>query len=341
VNALLAEIALRKSELNNPQISTIYFGGGTPSQLGIEELERIFTAIYSDFNISSDCEITLEANPDDLNDEYLKNLKQTPINRLSIGIQSSDDTILKLMRRRHTASEGISSVNLAFKHGYENISIDMIYGINGLSDSNWKTSLEKVLELPIHHLSAYHLGIEEGTLLFRKLKEGKINKIDENTSFSQYCTLVNVSQRKGFEQYEISNFAKQGKISKHNSSYWNRTEYLGFGPSAHSLIGNKRKINPADLGTYIKHCNAKELFYETEILSETDIINETIMLGLRTEKGISLSHFLNDFGSSEYNHLLIKTGHLNPDYYSTTNDYLKLTRSGMFVSDTIISRLFK
>jgi oxygen-independent coproporphyrinogen III oxidase len=341
VNALIKEIELRKDELNGQKIKTIYFGGGTPSQLNINELERIFQKFYSGFNISDDCEISFEANPDDLSIEYLQNLKQTPVNRLSIGIQSIDDKILKMMRRRHNAAEGICAVEKSLKAGFENISIDLIYGIESLLGQQWENELKNVLQIPVTHLSAYHLGIEEGTLLYRKLKEGKIGKIDEKSSFRQYEILLETTQKYGFEQYEISNFAKDNKISKHNSAYWNRTEYLGLGPSAHSFTGNKRIINSPDVKKYINNCSAGLLQFETDILSVKDILNETIMLGLRTVKGINLMLFLKDFSAEEYNYLLTQTATLNPDYYKIADEHLCLTPAGMFVSDNIISTLFR
>lgn len=340
VKALIKEIELRKDELKDQKTETIYFGGGTPSQLNISELDIIFKKLYSVFNITGDCEISFEANPDDLDVEYLKNLKQTPVNRLSIGIQSIDDRILKIMRRRHNAADGIGAVENSLKTGFENISIDMIYGIESLSEKQWKNDLKNVLQLPVTHLSAYHLGIEEGTLLYRKLKEGKIKKIDEKYSFRQYEILLETTREYGFEQYEISNFAKDNKISKHNSAYWNRTEYLGIGPSAHSFIGDKRIINPPDVKKYIINCDNGLLQSETDTLSGTDILNETIMLGLRTVKGVNLISFLEKFGYEEHYSLLKKTESLNPDYYKISDNYLYLTSAGMFVSDNIISTLF-
>ncbi len=341
IRALLLEIELRKDELPNEKVSSIYFGGGTPSQLSTSNINRILQKLHSVFSVSHDCELTLEANPDDLNDAYLNELKQTSVNRLSIGIQSFDDSILKMMRRRHNALEGINSVKKSFDAGFENISIDLIYGIDGMSDQYWEKQIVEATSLPVLHLSAYHLGIEEGTLLYRKLKDGQIQKIDEKSSFVQYKILIETARKFGFEQYEISNFAKDNKISRHNSSYWNRTPYLGFGPSAHSLIGNTRIINPPNVKEYIKAFNILKPVFETDVLSETDIINETIMLGLRTVKGVNLTDFLNNFGPNEYNFLLVKTGKLNPDYYKIASDYLSLTPAGMFVSDSIISILFK
>lgn len=341
LQALNTEINLRKNEIGNQKIKSVYFGGGTPSLLDVANLNLIFEQLYSTFSISDNCEITLEANPDDLSPDYLKNLLMTPINRLSIGIQSNNDSILKMMRRRHNATQGTESVLRAVEAGFKNISIDLIYGIDGMSEIEWQKELNSLLILPVDHLSAYHLGIEEGTLLYRKLKEGKIQKIDENISFRQYEILIEMAKENGFLQYEISNFAKDNKISRHNSAYWTRTEYLGFGPSAHSLIGDKRIINKSDIKSYIADCFSGKLNYEIDNLSSTDIINETIMLGLRTVAGIQLADFRLKFGEVEYESLISKAEKLNPKHYVLNDFHLRLTNSGMFISDSIISNLFK
>jgi len=341
LQALHTEINLRKKEIGSHEIKSIYFGGGTPSLLDIANLNQIFDQLYSTFSISDNCEITLEANPDDLSPDYLKNLLLTPVNRLSIGIQSNNDSILKMMRRRHNATQGTESVLRAVEAGFKNISIDLIYGIDGMSEIEWQKELASLLILPVDHLSAYHLGIEEGTLLYRKLKEGKIRKIDENVSFRQYETLIEKAKENGFLQYEISNFAKDIKISRHNSAYWNRTEYLGLGPSAHSLIGGNRIINKSDIKSYIHDCFSGKLNYEIDNLTQTDIINETIMLGLRTVTGIDLANFRLKFGEVEYKSLMSKAEKLNPEHSVLNDQHLRLTNSGMFISDSIISNLFK
>lgn len=341
LEALKTEITLRKDELKNNKIETIYFGGGTPSLLKIDKLREIFELLYGTFDITNNCEITLEANPDDLNKDYLHKLKESSINRLSIGLQSFNNDTLKMMHRRHTAEVGISSVISSAEAGFDNISIDLIYGIEGMTENDWSEELERALTLPVSHLSAYHLGIEEGTLLHRKLTNGEVKKTDEYVSFNQYLILLETSSKYGFNQYEISNFAKDGRISAHNSAYWNRSEYLGFGPSAHSLIEKIRTVNSPDIKAYIENYKINKRICESDILTETDILNETIMLELRTVKGICLSDFMKTFGHEEYNLLLIKAAHLNPEHYKIADEHLTLTPTGMFVSDGIISSLFK
>lgn len=217
IDALKSEFIYRSQQYKFEKFKTLYFGGGTPSQLSISELNKIFVLLFSNFTFSDNCEITLEANPDDLSLEYLKQLKQLPVNRLSIGIQSLNNDTLKMMRRRHSSEQAIKSVYNAAELGFNNISADIIYGVEGKSTAELTSQLTSMLSLPLTHLSAYHLGIEKGTLLYRQYKEGKIAKIDDEQSFNQYLALIETAAKNGFKQYEISNFAKNKKISKHNS----------------------------------------------------------------------------------------------------------------------------
>ena len=341
ISALKNEIGQRKSLFNGKEVKTVYFGGGTPSLLNSSQVAEIINYLDISFNIDKNAEISFEANPEDLTKEYLIDLKSFGINRLSIGLQSIDDNTLKLMRRRHDSETAINSVILANSAGFADISIDLIYGIIGLRTNDWEKQITVGLGLPITHLSAYHLGIEQGTLLGRWQKEGKFQKMDENESFLQYVTLVETAEKVGFMQYEISNFAKQGKESKHNSSYWRRDEYLGFGPSAHSLVGNKRIINKAEVRDYIFAVKNNELYSESEMLSPDDILNETIMLELRTSRGLNLEKFKFDFGIGEFVDLEQKIRLLNSKFYFIEDNYLRLTDSGLFVSDDIICTLFK
>jgi len=338
---LLREIELRKNEIDNKTIETIYFGGGTPSILRVAVVNAIIEQIIKYYKISGSAEISFEANPEDLNKLYLTELKKSGINRLSIGLQSTDDETLKMMRRRHNVVEAINSVYNAFETGFENISVDFIYGIEGISYESFVNQLRKIVNLPVKHISAYHLSVEKGTLLYRKLNEGRFAIMNETSSYDQYCKLLDITSEKGFFQYEISNFAKNGFISRHNSSYWTRKEYLGFGPSAHSFVKNVRTSNYADVTDYIKSMNKGEYSQNTDLLTRDDIINESIMLGLRTVKGIDLIQFQNLFGLQEYNSLLEKLKIINKKSYVISNGFLKLSRNGMFVSDNIISKLFK
>lgn len=341
LQALKSEFTYRSPQYRFETFNTLYIGGGTPSLLNISELETILKLLFSNFTFSKDCEITLETNPDDLSIEYLMQLKQLGVNRLSIGIQSLNDNTLKMMRRRHNADQAIKSVYNAAEAGFNNISTDIIYGIEGLSIAELKLQIKTMLSMPITHLSAYHLGIEKGTLLYRQQKDGKINKIDDEQSFNQYLTLIETTAKNGFEQYEISNFAKNEMISQHNSSYWKRTPYLGFGPSAHSFTGIQRFYNTSDVKKYISEGKNNIFTPEIETLSTNDIINETIMLELRTTKGIYLDKYLDNFGKEEYDNLFEKIRNINGNYYIINNNCLSLTLAGMFVSDNICETLFK
>lgn len=340
LKALKTEIKHRAQFYNDCVFTSIYFGGGTPSLFDASSIGEIIETLYKNYKIANEAEITLEANPDDLNSEYLKSIKHLNINRLSIGIQSLDNNILKLMRRRHNSDTAIKSVFDAANAGFENISTDIIYGIDGLSTMDLSLQMEKILTLPIQHLSAYHLGIEPGTLLFKQLRDKKIQKIKEEESFEHFTTVINTASYFGFEQYEISNFSKDGKISKHNSAYWNRSVYAGFGPSAHSFDVDKRAYNTSDVKKYIQESLNSAFSPEVELLNLKNIINETIMLGLRTNKGINLDMFLKDFGSDYYNHLLVKSGYLNKNFYIIENGFLSLSTQGLFVSDNICTELF-
>ncbi len=303
-NALKKEIAFRSNQLTDRHIRTIYFGGGTPSMLEIGKIEGILSEIYNNYTVDSNAEITLEANPENLNAEYLHQLRQIGINRLSIGIQSFDDATLKFLKRRHTAKEAIESVLTAQKCGFGNISIDLIYGITGIDNKMWEKQLDTAFSLPISHLSCYCLGIEDNTLLHR--------------------------------YYEISNASKPNMRSQHNSSYWNRTEYLGLGPGAHSYYNGIRAWNIANVKEYIKGISEGNICLTTETLSETDIFEETIMLGLRTSEGINLREIEQRFGREKVAEIRTAISNLQPDLYRFDGNRFSLTPKGMFVSDSII-----
>ncbi|MDD4149905.1 MAG: radical SAM family heme chaperone HemW [Bacteroidales bacterium] len=340
ISALLKEIEIRKDHLSDKNIETIYFGGGTPSQLDVRDIEIIINELTKHYRIEPTAEISFEANPDDLNINYLQELKYIGINRLSIGLQSLDDDILKFLRRRHTAEVAIESVENANKYGFDNISVDLIYGIPGLSEKMWQETLHKTFKLPIEHLSAYHLGIEKNTLMYRQLKENKFQIIEEESSYRQYCDLLVISSSYGINQYEISNLAKSKYKSKHNSSYWQRTEYLGFGPSAHSYYQNQRAFNVSDINLYCEKIIRSEEHYQTEILSITDQMNETIMLSLRTVEGLNIENFENNFGEKQTNRLKSNLKSIESSNYNLEDGFIRLTPKGMFVSDDIISELF-
>lgn len=334
--ALHSEIEQRKQIFSGKTINTIYFGGGTPSMLEIGAIDGIISSIRKNYTIDSNAEITLEANPENLNAEYLRELRQIGINRLSIGIQSFDDATLKFLKRRHSASEAIESVETAAKCGFDNISIDLIYGISGLSDEQWQKELETAFSLPITHLSCYCLGIEEKTLLHKYLCENKYTPSDEETCLRQFLAFDSLSAEHGFDHYEISNAGKPGKHSRHNSSYWDRSEYLGFGPGAHSYYGNSRSWNIANVKEYIECISKEEPYSTSENLSPADILEENIMLGLRTAQGIKLSEIETVFDKESADRIRNAISKLQPELYNLDGDNLKLTPKGMFVSDSII-----
>ena len=339
IEALLREIEHKKLQLADNKIRTIYFGGGTPSQLNPKDIVLILDEIRKNYNIKHLEEITFEANPEDLNVDYLQALIDAGINRLSIGIQSLDDELLKFLRRRHSAKDAVLSVENARKVGFKNISIDLIYGIPGLSNQLWNNTLHSALDIGVEHFSAYHLGIEPKTLLYKQLTQGDFNVLDDDISFRQYCDLVEISGQRGVLQYEISNFAKTGFMSKHNSSYWNRTEYLGFGPSAHSFYDNKRSYNIASISEYCEKVVSNKDYFETETLTKSNVLNEIIMLSLRTVEGLNLSSIEKSFGSEHSNLIKSSLSKINTAFFQFDNNTIRLSSQGMFVSDDIIERL--
>ncbi len=337
INALLLEIDRKSYLLKDRTIKTIYFGGGTPSIVPAKQIEQILSKLYSNFQIGTTPEISFEANPDDLSKEYLNQLHSLGINRLSVGIQSLDNDILRFLRRKHTAQTALNCIDNAAKVGFQNISIDLIYGIPDLTNQIWNNNLIKALSLPVQHLSAYHLGIEKGTLLYKQLQKKQFSITNEEYSFKQYSELIEVSNKMKMYQYEVSNFAKQGFQSKHNSAYWKHIDYLGFGPSAHSFYNNTRANNSSSLLEYL---DAKNENTYSETLNKTDLHNEVIMISLRTTKGIDLRLFKEKFGVASLYLLKKNLSQINPEMYNIDDQYLCLTKEGMFISDSIILDLF-
>lgn len=288
-HALVREIEQRCDYLPSKQISTIYFGGGTPSLMEEKQLEMVLQTIRSKYDVEADAEITLEANPGDLTEEKLLVLHQIGFNRLSIGIQSFHDEMLKTIGRRHTSEQAISAVSMARKVGFNNISIDLIYGLPGQSLDEWQQEVEQAIALHVEHISAYCLSYEEGTVLTKMLKKGVIQEVDEDIENQMYDYLVSTLEMSGICRYEVSNFCKRNHHSRHNSSYWSNTPYLGLGAGAHSYNGTSRQWNFSDLDAYLKAVNMNGTYFDREELSEDDIYNETIMLSLRTKWGIDLA----------------------------------------------------
>ena len=340
VHALVKELELRKNEFKNQTVETIYFGGGTPSLLAIDELLLIINTIYKHYKVVENPEITLEANPDDLSKNVIIQLSKSPINRLSIGIQSFFETDLKLMNRAHNAEEAKACLQEATKH-FDNISVDLIYGIPGLTHENWLKNIETVLSFNIPHISSYALTVEPKTALDSFIKKGVIANVDDEVAQQQFYMLIEKLEASGFVHYELSNFGKPNYFSKNNSAYWQGKPYLGIGPSAHSFNGNERGWNVRNNSKYIKSLEQQILPIETETLSTTDKYNEYIMTGLRTIWGVSLEKVTNEFGKHYKDYLLKQAEkHINENLLYIEEDKLLVTKKGKFLSDGIASHLF-
>ncbi|MCF6181626.1 radical SAM family heme chaperone HemW [Lutibacter sp.] len=345
LQAILKELEIRKNELKNEKVETIYFGGGTPSILTSDELKAVFNVIYSNYDIVKNAEITLEANPDDLTTYKIKELAKLPINRLSIGIQSFFEEDLKFMNRAHTAEESKKCLIEAQKY-FDNITIDLIYGIPGMSLEKWKSNLKTAFDFGVPHISSYALTVEEKTALHHLIKKGKVSPLDEELALEHFNILVEETEKKGLVHYEISNFGKPDYFSKHNTAYWNGEKYMGIGPSAHSYNGKSRGWNVTNNAKYIKAILANKLPIEYEILSKENQFNEYVMTGLRTIWGVSLTKISNDFGENFTKELLknaqkfIKTDLLEIISNNTTTEILVTTKKGKFLADGIASDLF-
>jgi oxygen-independent coproporphyrinogen-3 oxidase len=338
IDALLLEALLRQDYLENEPISTIYFGGGTPSAFSISELDTILKEIKKLFSIEDGCEITIELNPDDINQTYLFGLKELNFNRISLGIQSWRDSDLKMLNRRHNSARAAQALKETFDAGFENVSIDLIYGIPGMSAQEWALNLEKAFSYNIKHLSAYHLTLEPGTVFGKMLEKGLIAEIDEDESNLLFNILIEKAESAGFIHYEISNFAKPGYLSIHNSNYWNQVNYLGLGPSAHSFNGYSRQWNVRDVKGYIKSLNSGKSFFEKEELDIKTRFNEYIMTALRTMWGIDLDYIERTFDKEGYDYVINLAGKFK-DYgmMIQNKNNLILTNQGKMISDNIIS----
>ncbi|HTB05989.1 MAG TPA: radical SAM family heme chaperone HemW [Bacteroidia bacterium] len=341
VDSLCTEIALRKDYLNKKELSTIYIGGGTPSLLSLEDLKKVFNTVRQYYTVLPDAEITLEANPDDLTPKKVEELVKAGINRLSIGIQSFFDEHLVLMNRTHTSIQAIEAVKQAQKAGIENISIDLIYGLPGLTLEKWNENLQQAFTLSVPHISAYCLTVEKRTALHHMVKEKQIILPDEPIVTEQFNMLVSETAKNGFIHYEISNFCKEGMYSKHNSSYWKNEHYLGIGPSAHSFDEDSRQWNISNNALYIKALENKEPYFEKEMLTEADKFNEYVMTRLRTIWGIDLGFVRNNFGESILESFLQESKHyVDSGYIQHTNENITLTHKGKLIADRIASDLF-
>lgn len=340
VFALVKEIAMRKEEFQNEVVETIYFGGGTPSILAIEDLRLLIDTVYANYKVVDNPEITVEANPDDMDHETIRQLANSPINRLSIGIQSFFEDDLKLMNRAHNADEAKRCLEEATKY-FDNISLDLIYGIPGMSNEKWLQNIETALSFGIPHISSYALTVEPKTALHSFIQKGIISPPEDEVAQEHFEILVEKLEEAGFIHYELSNFGKENYFSKNNSSYWLGKKYIGIGPSAHSYDGEKRGWNVSNNTLYINSIQEGKLPIETEVLTKTDRYNEYVMTGLRTIWGISLDRIQNEFGPTYLDYLNQQAAKYIEDHLLFVDEnILRTTRKGKFLSDGIASDLF-
>ncbi|MDA9968520.1 radical SAM family heme chaperone HemW [Polaribacter sp.] len=340
ISCLVKEIELRKKALNNQIVETIYFGGGTPSMLSAKEISLLIAAVYKHHTVVASPEITLEANPDDLSEEKIIELSHTPVNRLSIGVQSFFEKDLKLMNRAHSSSEAHTSLEIATRY-FENISIDLIYGIPGLTHEEWQQNIQTALNFNVSHISSYALTVEPKTALEKLIKNGKIEKVDEVLAQEQFFILRDLLEKANFVHYELSNFGKENYFSKNNTAYWLGKSYLGIGPSAHSFDGKQRSWNVRNNTQYIKEIELNKLPIESEVLSVTDRYNEYVMTGLRTIWGVSLEKIKTDFGPKYVTYIQTESEkYIQQKLLYVEANTLKTTKEGAFLVDGIAAHLF-
>jgi len=340
VLALAKEIRLRKSESANEEVETIYFGGGTPSVLTSAEIDFLISEVYQNYSVIENPEITLEANPDDLSTERIVALSKSKVNRLSIGIQSFFEDDLKMMNRAHNSAEAQKCLSEASKY-FDNISIDLIYGVPGMTNEKWQLNIEKALSFGIPHISSYALTVEPKTALKKLIQTGKVAEPNDEVAQEHFVILVDTLTANGFVHYELSNFGKENYFSKNNSAYWLGKKYIGIGPSAHSYDGISRSWNIANNPMYLKAIAIDELPNEIETLSQSDRYNEYIMTGLRTIWGVSISRIQLEFGLMFSDYLMKQADKfLKDELLEIENDILKPTKKGKFLTDGIASDLF-
>ena len=341
ISALAKELELRKEEFKNTTVETIYFGGGTPSVLSTKELQLLIDTVYLNYTVANNPEITLEANPDDLNEDTIIALSKSPINRLSIGIQSFYEKDLKLMNRAHNAKEAKRCLQLATQY-FDNISLDLIYGIPNSTNAEWLDNIQTALSFGVPHISSYALTVEPKTALASFIAKGVIDNVDDDLAHEQFHILIEQLNQAGFDHYELSNFGKKGFYSKNNSAYWLGKPYLGIGPSAHSFNGEQRAWNVKNNAIYISKINLNQLPLEVETLTVNDKYNEYVMTGLRTIWGVSLDNIEKQFGKSFLEYLLQQANqYINKQMLYIEDNNLKTTKTGKFLSDGIASDLFK
>ena len=339
VDAVCKELEVRGEKVRKGEgerVSTIYLGGGTPSQLTIEQLKRIFETAYIYNKVESEAEVTIEVNPDDVNTDFAKALRELPVNRISMGAQTFSNERLRFLRRRHNASQVKEAVETLRQAGFSNISIDLMYGFPNQTLDEWKADIDKALELDVEHISTYCLMYEEGTPLYKLLEQGKVAEIDEELERKMYYTLIERLESAGYEHYEISNFARPGYRSKHNSSYWRGIPYIGIGAAAHSFDIKTRSWNVADIRQYIEAMERGERPYEEEVIDEDTRYNDAITVALRTKEGLDLTTLPNH--QRQYCIANAKR-HIDANLLKLSDNHLALTKEGLFVSDMVMSDL--
>ena len=340
LDALISELKLRKEEFKEESVATIYFGGGTPSVLSTKEINRLITAVYENYNVVSTPEITLEANPDDLSEERILEIANSKVNRLSIGVQSFFEEDLKLMNRAHNANEAKKCLSLATQY-FDNISIDLIYGIPNMTKERWLQNIKTALSFDTPHISSYALTVEPKTALEKYIQKGVIANVNDEEAQEHFYILIDELEKENFVHYELSNFGKEGFFSRNNAAYWQGKKYIGIGPSAHSFNGKERSWNIANNAKYIKVLQEQKLPNEVEVLSKNDRYNEYVMTGLRTIWGVSLDKIAMDFGQHYVDYLHSQTKkHKEEGVLYLENKILKTTKKGKFLSDGIASDLF-
>lgn len=340
VQAIIKEAILQAGYLEGETVETIYFGGGTPSLMTADQVRRIIAALRGNFKFSEDPEITMEINPDDISEGSFSALVATGVNRISLGVQSWDDKRLKFLGRRHNAGQSELALRLAFKEGFVNVSVDLIYGIPGMTAAELRLDLEKTFTFPVTHISAYHLTIESGTKLGRLRSEGRLAEADEEASSTMFSLLSTLCRDEGFIHYEISNFAKEGFISRHNSAYWMQIPYLGLGPSAHSFNRVSRQWNVSDVKKYMRSVSSGEVTFEREELDRLTTFNEYVMTSLRTMWGIDLGYVEAYYDKELHDYLInLSEKYIRYGLMRRDKNTLALTDQGKMISDNIIAEL--
>ena len=341
VEALIAEARLRRGELHGEQVKTLYLGGGTPSQLPLPLIRQLVVGLREVFSLDAVEEFTVEANPDDVTREWCDGMVALGVNRVSMGVQSFEDSILRLIGRRHTAQQAVESVDRLRGSGISNISIDLIFGLPGQTLASWTESVQRAIALKPQHISAYGLTYEEGTRLWHQRERGEVIEVPEEQCLEMYRILVDMLQAAGYEHYEISNFALPGYHSRHNSSYWNDTPYLGLGAAAHSYDGQVRRSNPSNLNAYIDEVLNGEVAFLEEEMTRWERYDERVMLGLRTSQGVDIDKLRNDFGDEAWRHFTREAARhvASGNLFKTEDGRFVLTRSGIMLSDSIIRDL--